>query len=158
MNSPPTTSSSQLLFTPDARPKRAAVSEEPVKKLKKPNSEIRKQQNRIASRNYRTSICRSSIVVTTTNDIRYRREAQTEAPVPPAVDQGRLRGPPGVRTFARAARSVPALSVRRLRHCRPEFITIPDVVKPCLRRKQRSCKRSHTGCYRRVPRSTSPRS
>ncbi|KAI4656563.1 uncharacterized protein J4E78_006452 [Alternaria triticimaculans] len=53
MNSPPTTSSSQLLSTPDARPKRAVVSEEPGKKPKKPNSEIRKQQNRIASRNYR---------------------------------------------------------------------------------------------------------
>ncbi|KAH6865898.1 hypothetical protein BKA58DRAFT_404435 [Alternaria rosae] len=53
MNSPPTTSSSQLLSTPDARSKRAAVSEEPGKKPKKPNSEIRKQQNRIASRNYR---------------------------------------------------------------------------------------------------------
>ncbi|KAI4620869.1 hypothetical protein J4E83_005231 [Alternaria metachromatica] len=53
MNSPPTTLSSQSLSTPDARPKRAAVSEEPGKKPKKPNSEIRKQQNRIASRNYR---------------------------------------------------------------------------------------------------------
>ncbi|KAI4925220.1 hypothetical protein J4E85_007097 [Alternaria conjuncta] len=53
MDSPPTTLSSQSLPTPDARPKRAAVSEEPGKKPKKPNSEIRKQQNRIASRNYR---------------------------------------------------------------------------------------------------------
>ncbi|KAI4710619.1 hypothetical protein J4E89_004207 [Alternaria sp. Ai002NY15] len=53
MNSPPTTLSSQSLSTPDARPKREAVSEEPGKKPKKPNSEIRKQQNRIASRNYR---------------------------------------------------------------------------------------------------------
>jgi hypothetical protein len=53
MNSHPTMLSSRSLPTPDRRSKRATVSEEPGKKPRKPNSEIRKQQNRIASRNYR---------------------------------------------------------------------------------------------------------
>ncbi|CAN9080400.1 unnamed protein product [Alternaria alternata] len=53
MDSPSNNVSPQALSIKGGRPKRAAVSEEPGKKPKKPNSEIRKQQNRIASRNYR---------------------------------------------------------------------------------------------------------
>ncbi|KAG9189166.1 hypothetical protein G6011_06034 [Alternaria panax] len=53
MDSTPITLSSRSISTTGGRSKRAAVSEEPGKKPKKPNSEIRKQQNRIASRNYR---------------------------------------------------------------------------------------------------------
>ncbi|CAI9637445.1 unnamed protein product [Alternaria burnsii] len=56
MDSPSNNLLPQSLSIPSGRPKRAAVSEEPgqkPKKPKKPNSEIRKQQNRIASRNYR---------------------------------------------------------------------------------------------------------
>jgi hypothetical protein len=66
MENPTTTLSSQLLSTTDRRSKRTAVSEEPAKKPKKPNSEIRKQQNRIASRNYRMSTRR---LVTTCDNI-----------------------------------------------------------------------------------------
>ncbi|KAL1801738.1 hypothetical protein ACET3X_002080 [Alternaria dauci] len=53
MDLSPNISSPHSLSTTGGRPRRAAVSEEPAKKPKKPNSEIRKQQNRIASRNYR---------------------------------------------------------------------------------------------------------
>ncbi|KAB2110707.1 hypothetical protein AG0111_0g1428 [Alternaria gaisen] len=53
MNSPSNNLSPQSLSITGGRSKRATLSEEPGKKPKKPNSEIRKQQNRIASRNYR---------------------------------------------------------------------------------------------------------
>ncbi|KAF1829535.1 hypothetical protein BDW02DRAFT_145357 [Decorospora gaudefroyi] len=54
MDSPPTTTLPLQPFPkPGRRSKRGAESEEPVEKPKKVNSEIRKQQNRIASRNYR---------------------------------------------------------------------------------------------------------
>jgi hypothetical protein len=53
MNSPSTKIPSHALTEPFTRPKQAGQSEEPRKKPKKVNSEIRKQQNRIASRNYR---------------------------------------------------------------------------------------------------------
>ncbi|KAF1940576.1 hypothetical protein EJ02DRAFT_406194 [Clathrospora elynae] len=52
MNSP-TTHHSQALSRPGRRPRREGENEEPGQKPKKVNSEIRKQQNRIASRNYR---------------------------------------------------------------------------------------------------------
>jgi hypothetical protein len=55
-----TTLPSQALEEPSRRPKRAGQSEEPGKKPKKVNSEIRKQQNRIASRNYRMSTPRGT--------------------------------------------------------------------------------------------------
>ncbi|OAL52364.1 hypothetical protein IQ07DRAFT_369354 [Pyrenochaeta sp. DS3sAY3a] len=52
MNSP-NTLQSQPFSRPGRKPKHAGDVEEPGKKPKKVNSEIRKQQNRIASRNYR---------------------------------------------------------------------------------------------------------
>jgi hypothetical protein len=54
MNSP-NTLQSQPFSRPGRKPKHAGEVEEPGKKPKKVNSEIRKQQNRIASRNYRMS-------------------------------------------------------------------------------------------------------
>jgi hypothetical protein len=52
--SPPTTLDLEPLPKTDRRPRRTVEGEEAGKKPKKVNSEIRKQQNRIASRNYRT--------------------------------------------------------------------------------------------------------
>jgi hypothetical protein len=49
----PTSSSSATEQRPGRRAKRSGDSAEPGQKPKKVNSEIRKQQNRIASRNYR---------------------------------------------------------------------------------------------------------
>jgi hypothetical protein len=49
---------SRLDSRPGRRPRRAEDVEDPGKKPKKVNSEARKQQNRIASRNYRTSYLR----------------------------------------------------------------------------------------------------
>jgi hypothetical protein len=51
----PSTLHSQLVSRPGRRPRRVDEGEELGKKPKKVNSEVRKQQNRIASRNYRRS-------------------------------------------------------------------------------------------------------
>jgi hypothetical protein len=51
----PSTLCSQSQPKPGRRSRRAEEGEELEKKPKKVNSEVRKQQNRIASRNYRTS-------------------------------------------------------------------------------------------------------
>jgi hypothetical protein len=103
----PTTLQSQLLSRPGRRPRRGAEEEECGKKPKKVNSEVRKQQNRIASRNYRMSdpFCRSALLTYCF----YRRKAQTKAPVPSAVDQGRFERRAVSRAITTTARSASSL-------------------------------------------------
>ncbi|KAL5115851.1 hypothetical protein ACEQ8H_006253 [Pleosporales sp. CAS-2024a] len=66
----PTTTHLHQLSRPRQRPRREKNSREPEKKPKKANSEIRKQQNRIASRNYRASF--SALLQRTATDVLLR--------------------------------------------------------------------------------------